>query len=793
MRETTDEEEDVEENERDDTTTSRPDCAFDYLRFGGKMQLRSGTQLHFVSAIKQGEVKKVPNIARGKPVLKFKGLEDIHDAQVSVTDASPVTKGAKARWPGRKSHMNAQIKVKEEEDAVGDKSDSFLDDFSTVTLKQMKEECKAKKKRKASSSVKRGKRNLQSSSPLKQECVEKETISPLKQERVESEPNEDELDLDETLNSWKRRKLSRVSPGAASAASMSDEIQGDKGIEPCMEEVMTPSSSKLEATNTHCLTSQVKTLPSDDSLSGGNPGLSSAIIQRGLNVRAVLIWLKMLDVTTVCTSQEQDLSLNKESQYFSLREDCLAASKSGHNCSTKSDSSVLKESHACELNQVSCDHLEDGHASSDPVESTDSVEIVDTVNLAVMEVLQQADGPDQMTSEVSPNEGQAEAEDPHLANIDSSVSEESHACEFNQVPYDHPEKEHEFSQNVGNSEYEEHSSEHNDDSIDSYFPVCNVPTNSPTDAKSTCLVGEVQDLQICHNDELDQTIYAYEAAVVSDISSDNSDHVSSCDTIEISSQPSFALLEVNPSNCDTTMTTKRGSSTSDNSDAPERTFPICHPGETTDEDSESPSDGSCTHIVQQTPKRMLSGRKIISPNSQEELCTLMNSADLDNEAEAHKCKKKLSFDKPVESTVQLAEPEIENNEVIHTPSTECANTAKITNNSVKTKKVGNKFSGCRESVRTTKTDQESPRFSSGCNSIQSCSRSAVTFSQQQMHDFGRLASKLTTKLQSMKDILVDVLQQEAKTFATARYNINEARVAVEHAAKLRKRQRSGCP
>lgn len=62
-----------------------------------------------------------------------------------------------------------------------------------------------------------------------------------------------------------------------------------------------------------------------------------------------------------------------------------------------------------------------------------------------------------------------------------------------------------------------------------------------------------------------------------------------------------------------------------------------------------------------------------------------------------------------------------------------------------------------------------PRFSTGCTSIQSCTQSAIEFSQQQMKDFECLAMKLTTELQSMKDILEERLLPEACPASSLKY------------------------
>ena len=61
----------------------------------------------------------------------------------------------------------------------------------------------------------------------------------------------------------------------------------------------------------------------------------------------------------------------------------------------------------------------------------------------------------------------------------------------------------------------------------------------------------------------------------------------------------------------------------------------------------------------------------------------------------------------------------------------------------------------------------------GCNSVQSCSKSAIAFSKQQMHDVECLTMKLTRELKSMKDIVDDMLRSEFCLNTSLRYKVNE--------------------
>ncbi|KAG6674928.1 hypothetical protein I3842_15G072600 [Carya illinoinensis] len=77
-----------------------------------------------------------------------------------------------------------------------------------------------------------------------------------------------------------------------------------------------------------------------------------------------------------------------------------------------------------------------------------------------------------------------------------------------------------------------------------------------------------------------------------------------------------------------------------------------------------------------------------------------------------------------------------------------------------------------------------PRFSTGCTSIQSCTQSAIEFSQQQMKDFECLAMKLTKELQSMKDTLEERLLPEDCPASSLKFKVDRARMAINNATKV---------
>ncbi|CAI0436266.1 unnamed protein product, partial [Linum tenue] len=75
-----------------------------------------------------------------------------------------------------------------------------------------------------------------------------------------------------------------------------------------------------------------------------------------------------------------------------------------------------------------------------------------------------------------------------------------------------------------------------------------------------------------------------------------------------------------------------------------------------------------------------------------------------------------------------------------------------------------------------------PSFSTGCTSIQSCSESAISFSQNQMRDFESMATKLTKELRSMKEIAEATLHGNPSD--SPKYTHQEASSAIEKAARV---------
>ncbi|CAB4265748.1 unnamed protein product [Prunus armeniaca] len=213
------------------------------------MELRSCTHLHFIQALKGGLPVKTLNVARGRPVLKFKKLIDISETlDAKNGDSFPAIPPKDEfrglfmdrDWVMGESTRNCTVRnitIKtEREDSGFNSSDNndgrdYLDGFGNMTLKQIKETCKSKK-RKRSKSVDLNKKL--------------EMCYPVKQEYSELQTDEEDCDLIEPLSNWKV-KLSKK----ANAKTKS------KRVKNC---VSTMSQSAILTTKLEHIPSQLETL-----------------------------------------------------------------------------------------------------------------------------------------------------------------------------------------------------------------------------------------------------------------------------------------------------------------------------------------------------------------------------------------------------------------------------------------------------------------------------------------------------------------------------------------------------
>ncbi|KAK8601259.1 hypothetical protein V6N13_059017 [Hibiscus sabdariffa] len=177
---------------------------------------------------------------------------------------------------------------------------------------------------------------------------------------------------------------------------------------------------------------------------------------------------------------------------------------------------------------------------------------------------------------------------------------------------------------------------------------------------------------------------------------------------------------------------------------------------------------------QQHPERLPPSRKTISPTSQERLCRAMELTGLD-EDEHQQCRGKLYFGKQTNHRILRAQ------RIDQFGRDGATIKPKPFMRKVKQDKKGSPPKGILKVTHLSGSVQ----VSSSCSTVQRCSQSAIAFTQRQMRDIESLATKLTTELKSMKDIVMGKLHSELEASAatTVKENANEVKIAVESATK----------
>lgn len=198
------------------------------------MKLRSCTQLHFIQAIRAGLVEKILNVNTcGRPALRFKKLEDIYECE----DAKKRDSLSTVKPEDSCAHMvfdSNMVKTESPDPPVMERdtekrgsnmdtsycnSDDDEEGTDGQTLKQLKEQCKTKK-RKALHSL--------CSSP--------------KEDYTDWHPEEDECDLEEPISSWKS-KISKNQRGKKKSAKKCSSSSPQTEVSVKSDEISTAEDS----------------------------------------------------------------------------------------------------------------------------------------------------------------------------------------------------------------------------------------------------------------------------------------------------------------------------------------------------------------------------------------------------------------------------------------------------------------------------------------------------------------------------------------------------------------------
>ncbi|KAL3505286.1 hypothetical protein ACH5RR_035127 [Cinchona calisaya] len=197
------------------------------------------------------------------------------------------------------------------------------------------------------------------------------------------------------------------------------------------------------------------------------------------------------------------------------------------------------------------------------------------------------------------------------------------------------------------------------------------------------------------------------------------------------------------------------------------------------EETPSPS------VLVQTPERLLSTRKVISPTSEEQFCLAMNSTESYNDMDCPNCKENLHDVKQTENKSSCeGSDKLVNVSKSPKVSAAVSRTKLILSPSQLRRKMKNlKTSPPKCNLEGPRLSRSLPSVSTGCTSVQGCSESAIAFSRRQMHDIESLAMKLMGELKSMKDIVEEKLLFEAYCNVSLKNDADEVKNAITNATK----------
>ncbi|XP_011007296.1 PREDICTED: uncharacterized protein LOC105113018 [Populus euphratica] len=178
--------------------------------------------------------------------------------------------------------------------------------------------------------------------------------------------------------------------------------------------------------------------------------------------------------------------------------------------------------------------------------------------------------------------------------------------------------------------------------------------------------------------------------------------------------------------------------------------------------------------LQHLPEKLLSTRKAISPTSQKKLCKAMEASDLDDE-EYYKYTRKLCYRNLNGNKIDRLGRANQNQRVDLPISPEWI-----------TRKPKNDKNGFHHKgiLKVPHPSGTVPRFGTGCSSVQSCSESAISFSQKQMRDIESIATKLTKELSSMKDVVQESWHSKVYPATPLKYSADEVKIAVQNATRV---------
>ncbi|XP_058729175.1 uncharacterized protein LOC131601389 isoform X2 [Vicia villosa] len=762
------------------------------------MDLGRCDHLHYIQTVKGGLVTKVLNVFRGRPKLSFRSLADIHERESLMVDNDDgkaervcidvIEEGIV------KTEPDVLVCDADDGDAqgihdLGDDDDDDDGDFSIFTLKQLKKSCKSRKRKRS---------HGLNSSRIK---INPSTV----EDYTERQMEEDDPDLMETLSSL-RMKLSKNMKTKKKKKSLKDLPKSSREIVPVEQsEEILDCQEFLPSSGDSAAHVEVKVEPNvcfdgSDDCSGRE--------SKGDHPISSQVFVLVDEFEEVLDGQEFSPSSGDSVALVEVNSECPE-----NDCYGGPDylsGKERKEDHSMSSQEiVLVDKSEDIQGSQKFSPSNgDSAVIVDVNHESPEDDC--FDGPDTCT------ESKQDAEIPFEWNLQNELNYKWKNF-FESIPVgvvkpssmDNVRSNSELSSNQVTNfpaiEFEAHGLEVRDDTAGAEVqdkPCSTIEHGLNPDGYLVCHSDDSPEYEskqsfgsVCE-DDTGTLVSSPKMTSHKDLDCaglglrDDNTLLNNCNKNEYSARAedqdklcSTTEHVLNPDDC----------LILPSDDSPEyeekQSFVSLCDGEPEYEEKQSfvsLCDGDKIHVDEATdeltscddhegsklhgPERLLSTRKAISPTSQEKLCKAMDSIDI-RRTNNLKCKGVLQFTEQTDKNGDAKGL----NDITRTAVTNNPNKTGVT---PKTSKSG-------ISLKAVPKIRNSSRSAThlGCSTLQNCSKSAISFSKQQMHDAESLAMKLTKELKSMKDIVDDMLRSEFCLNTSLRYKVNEARMAVKSATK----------
>ncbi|KAG5071404.1 hypothetical protein AAZX31_03G060600 [Glycine max] len=726
------------------------------------MELRCCSHLHFIQAIKGGLVAKVPNVARGQPKLKFKKLADIYDGLLSHNDDGM----AERSCLGEIEESPFETKPDASVCNVNDDNDQRIinlddDNFDNFTLSQLKASCKTRK-RKHSQGL--------NSSKINMKVEDSSILEDYREEQMAA----DDSDFLETISSWKTKLSKNMKAkirkcfkepisthtkdimlvvksepeeilNSQEFPSSCEEIQNSLEFPPSSEEILdcqkfSPSGEEIQDCQEFS--------PSLEAIQGSQefPPYSEEIennqaIPFFIEDSVALVEVKSEVPETDCYGEPDDYSII-ESQETEIIHDWNLENELNEWQEHVDFIPLRMVRPSCMDIVINNSQLSNDQSPYMPAIEFESEEYITNPDLHYISP-QEISLVEDHNSDIHDN--QPDGDTDTAVSLPNAVTHKDLDCsndEFTTGAKDQVECISTIEHDCSNDEFTAGA----EDQVEHNSTIENDCSNDEFTAGAEDQVEPSSTIEHdCSNDEYSTT--------------GAEDQVELSSTIEHGPNPDGCLVRHSD---DPPEYEEKQSFASVNIDEKR------HANVATDElTSWDECDGSSKLHC---PEKLLSTRKAISPSSEERLCKAVESVDL-NHKKKLKCKGKLYFS---EKTDKMNGTDEGFDDITGTRPNDIPNKISVI---PRNKRVSHP----RGISKVPHSSRHATRI--GCNSVQSCSKSAIAFTQQQMHDAECLAMRLTKELKSMKDIVDDMLRSEFCLNTSLRHKVNEARMAVKNATR----------